>query len=101
MHTYTTRLFDPNLSGYIESEHTTALAPEELARAISAELPTITGRWTSPRHSNLLAGAEGDVLLDAPEVEIYAMPAHEIDECDPCPDYVVTPERLLQSLTKE
>lgn len=90
MKTYTTRLFDLGLAGYIESEHTTDLEPEEFARNISAELPTITGRWTSPRHSNLLAGDDGDVLLDAPEVYIYLMPAKEIDEIDPYPDYVAT-----------
>lgn len=90
MKTCTTRLFDPNLSGYIESEHRTGLEPDELARAISAELPTITGRWTRPWQSDLLAGADGDVLLDEPEVYVYLMPAKEIDEIDPYPDYVAT-----------
>lgn len=90
MKTYTTRLFDPGLAGYIESEHRTGLEPDELARAISAELPTITGRWTSPRHSNLLAGDDGDLLLHEPEVYVYLMPASEIDERDPYPDYIVT-----------
>ena len=90
MKTYTTRLFDPGLWGYIEAEHTTDLEPEEFAQGISAELPEIRGSWFQPWRSDLLAGADGDVLLDEPEVYIYLMPAREIDEIDPYPDYIVT-----------